>query len=302
MKERKRFTSTAKWRDCWFQRLRPATKLIFLYLVDTCDAAGVWEPNFAVAEAEMGFAGAGVNIGWHEVFKELNQPAEYPWPGDRQGREIRPAVPVQRVMLTQTRQWWVRDFCQFQYGKLRENQPGHVPALRSLARHDLLATYAEIFPEGIAEGARGGAPQKFPFPKSRRLPALEDMRQWPEAQGMPETELQVFYHHYAALRWRQPNGRLYADFRAILAKWRIAGEDRTPAELSAATVCALKARIADLDGRLHELSMDTFKPHPAAEPQIRPKSLEEMARLENEKASLQTLLAHGQSHHPNHQV
>lgn len=40
-----RFTSTDKWGDGWFSNLRPAEKLLFIYLCDNCDIAGFAEIN-----------------------------------------------------------------------------------------------------------------------------------------------------------------------------------------------------------------------------------------------------------------
>lgn len=41
--EMKTFTDTSKWDDKWFRGLTPATKLIYLYICDLSDHAGVWE-------------------------------------------------------------------------------------------------------------------------------------------------------------------------------------------------------------------------------------------------------------------
>lgn len=37
------FTDTKKWDDRWFRKLSPATKLIYLYICDLSDHAGIWE-------------------------------------------------------------------------------------------------------------------------------------------------------------------------------------------------------------------------------------------------------------------
>ena len=45
----KRFTEALKWRDPWFLDLSVDGKLAFWYIVENCDNAGVWEPNFRLA-------------------------------------------------------------------------------------------------------------------------------------------------------------------------------------------------------------------------------------------------------------
>lgn len=39
----KRFTETDKWKDTWFRKLKPAEKLMWLYILDSCDNAGFFE-------------------------------------------------------------------------------------------------------------------------------------------------------------------------------------------------------------------------------------------------------------------
>jgi hypothetical protein len=48
-----RFTSTEKWRDSWFSKLKPLEKLLFLYLCDSCDIAGFIEVNTKIWAAEL---------------------------------------------------------------------------------------------------------------------------------------------------------------------------------------------------------------------------------------------------------
>jgi hypothetical protein len=41
----KRFTDTNKWNDVWFSQLPNDYKLIWFYILDSCDNAGIWLKN-----------------------------------------------------------------------------------------------------------------------------------------------------------------------------------------------------------------------------------------------------------------
>ena len=46
----KRFTDTKKWQGDWFQPLKSDDKVIWMYLVDSCNNAGVISPNIGMLE------------------------------------------------------------------------------------------------------------------------------------------------------------------------------------------------------------------------------------------------------------
>jgi len=51
----KRFTDTNKWEDPWFCDLDINGKLLWEYLCDKCDHAGIWKVNMRLAEFHLGF-------------------------------------------------------------------------------------------------------------------------------------------------------------------------------------------------------------------------------------------------------
>ena len=50
----KRLTDTEKWRDPWFYDLSPTDKLLWIYLLDTCDHAGIWKGSWSAVRAHIG--------------------------------------------------------------------------------------------------------------------------------------------------------------------------------------------------------------------------------------------------------
>lgn len=58
----KRFTETSKWEDVWYRKLSPSAKLLWHWLHDKCDAAGVIEPDWDLASFQIGLKVSDVTL------------------------------------------------------------------------------------------------------------------------------------------------------------------------------------------------------------------------------------------------
>jgi hypothetical protein len=117
----KRMTETTKWSDPWFMELPPKWKLLWLYLVDNCDNAGVWQPNMKLASVQIG-----ENIDATEAAAIL------------QGR----------VTILESGKWHVVKFVAYQYGQLSEDCRPHKQVI-DLQRHHKINTLSIGYPKGI---------------------------------------------------------------------------------------------------------------------------------------------------------
>jgi hypothetical protein len=84
-----RFTDTQKWEDEWFTEMSNDFKIIWIYLLDTCDNAGIWKQNIKL----LNFS-CGTNISLErlaEIFKG-------------------------RITKIDTDKWIINKFCVYQYG------------------------------------------------------------------------------------------------------------------------------------------------------------------------------------------
>ena len=113
----KRFTDTAKWKDTWFQDLPAKYKLFWIYLLDECDAAGLWKPNIRLATFQIG-----------EPFEEA---------------ELK-RVFCDRITITESGYWFITKFINFQYGELSESSKPHLSIIKILHSHKIKG-----YPKGI---------------------------------------------------------------------------------------------------------------------------------------------------------
>ncbi len=101
----KRFTDTTKWDDEWFMDMPMEGKLFWLYLLDTCDHAGVWKVNKRLASFRLGF--------------DVDVAGTF---GDR-------------VEVVENGEYWIiKKFLDFQYGNLNVHNKVHNSALKILDR------------------------------------------------------------------------------------------------------------------------------------------------------------------------
>ena len=93
----KRFTDSDKWKKIWFRSLPDKSKLFWIYILDSCTVAGVWEVDFEMAKFFLGeFDIETIKINLKKQYKEINN----------------------------GKSWLINDFISFQYGKLT-NHPFH---------------------------------------------------------------------------------------------------------------------------------------------------------------------------------
>ena len=105
----KRFTETTKWSDPWFRKLKPEAKLLWLLLVDTCDNAGVVDPDWGLITFVLG------NETNEETLKQLGS----------------------RAVLLPNGKVLVPSFVKFQFGTLSRDAKVHQSVFRVLDSHGL---------------------------------------------------------------------------------------------------------------------------------------------------------------------
>ncbi len=94
----KRFTDSRKWHDPWYRKLPPEYKNFWIYLLDTCDHAGIWKVDFEMAEFCIG---GKINI--PDITSIFNE----------------------RVIQLKEGLWFIPKFIEFQYGDLNPDNRAH---------------------------------------------------------------------------------------------------------------------------------------------------------------------------------
>lgn len=107
----KRFTDTELWDKEWFMKLSPKLKCLVKMVRDKCDLAGVWSPNWIIANTYIG-----EKVEEDELLSIDN------------GSQFKKTAAGKILCV---------DFISFQYGKLSENSPVHRKILSILNTHKI---------------------------------------------------------------------------------------------------------------------------------------------------------------------
>lgn len=113
----KRYTDTNKWDDPWYFDLPINFKLAWDYITAKCDAVGVWKPSKKHLEFNIGMPVDMVD------FLNFCGP--------------------ERISLINNGSWWIKKFCDFQYGELKEDSksPTTQSYIKMLKKHNLWEGY-----------------------------------------------------------------------------------------------------------------------------------------------------------------
>lgn len=100
----KRFTATEKWLDPWFCALQERDRFFWIYILDNCDHAGIWQVNPLLIETYF--------PGYIVEARKF---------GDR-------------VEVLTDQKWYISKFVEFQYGKLNPASNVHSSVLKRLKK------------------------------------------------------------------------------------------------------------------------------------------------------------------------
>ena len=106
----KRFTDSMKWDDDWFLGLGKEEKLLWIYLLDKCDMAGMFKPNLKLLNFSLDSNYTLENL--ISIFKD-------------------------RIQVMEDGKMFIPKFITFQYGHLSTDSPFHKKILKLLKDHSV---------------------------------------------------------------------------------------------------------------------------------------------------------------------
>lgn len=108
----KRFTDTDKWKKEFIKGLDAPKKLLWLYILDDCDHAGIWHVELDIARIRLG----------------IQLPTE---------QEIIKSFSANIFVFDDGKKWFIPDFVRFQYGELNPQNRAHNSVIKRLNDYNL---------------------------------------------------------------------------------------------------------------------------------------------------------------------
>jgi hypothetical protein len=193
----KRFTETQKWDDPWFRKLRPEMKLLWQWILDRCDNAGIINPDLELASFQIGY--------------------QYPMDtlSEFEGR----------VVAIDGGKFFIPKFIEFQYGRLSEDCRAHGPAFQSLKKHGLegyskgihtLQVKVKVTEEVKATETETEQP---PETKPKARGTIEEFRAFFSSIGLPESDAEYTFHKWQGNGWMNGKNPI-KDWKATVRQWK----------------------------------------------------------------------------------
>lgn len=200
----KRFTETEKWRDPWFMELRQTDKLFWIYLLDNCDHAGIWQVNWKLV---------------HFYFGKTYIPDFTAFDS--------------RIIKISDKKWHIPKFIEFQYGELDQNNRAHLSVLKILKKEgasmDLVRSMygrkdkdkdkdkdKEVVVSSKTTTDNGVVINNVTETKSHK-PTIEEVKAYCTERGN-NIDAQNWYDYYSANGWKVGRNAM-KDWRAAVRTW-----------------------------------------------------------------------------------
>tara|TARA_R110000850_G_scaffold189076_1_gene314738 strand:- start:427 stop:1092 length:666 start_codon:yes stop_codon:yes gene_type:complete len=184
----KRFTDTDKWKKGFMRSLPTKYKMLWLYMLDDCNHAGVWETDFEVASIRIG--------------SKINE------------KDAAKVFASHIKIFDKGNKWFIPKFIDFQYGTLNENSRPHQAVIKLLDRYDVY-NIEGISPVDVA-GFEGEISKK-PTLKRFKKPSVEEIQSYCKERGN-NVESEKFFNFYESNGWKVGKNGM-KDWKASVRTW-----------------------------------------------------------------------------------
>ena len=283
------FVEKEQWNDPWLRGLRRDTKLIWFYIRDHVDAAGVWDANYEDAEDQIGFTREGVKIDWDTVLTELNTPYV-----SKLKNSSAPVFTVPQVRIIDGGKWWLPKYIIFQHGTRLVDSPDDndrkgnflKPVFKSLRKHRIYDAFTQYFPavEIIRSIKNEATDSPFVKPSIEEVKALADQKY----KDMGPIYAELFWHHYNTAAWLIEGKVPKCTWENLLAKWHTTWLTRQKKGNVRESVWEKQKRIELLKEEIEKHKRNTYRKEGGLADLIKPEALAEIRRC---KGLIETLEA-----------
>ena len=188
----KRMTDTDKWKKRFVRELKPQHKLLWFYILDDCNHAGIWEVDIEVAS---------IRVGHQLVYDMLPQ-----------------AFLDKIVIFDNGDKWFIPDFIEFQYGELNPNSNVHKSVIQLLERYNLEGYLkgSQTLPNTVQDKDIVIVKDKA---KAKRFvkPTVVDIAEYCVERNNV-VDAQKFYDYYSSNGWKVGKNPM-KDWKAAVRTW-----------------------------------------------------------------------------------
>lgn len=185
----KRFTDTEKWKKGFIRSLPTKYKLLWLYILDDCNHAGLWDVDLEVAEIRIGD-----KINTKEAIKYYSKNIK---------------------IFDNGNKWFIPKFIEFQYGQLNENVNAHKSVIRLIEKYDLynIGDDNDSLEWNIDEPSKSQVKKFTGFVK----PTSDDIKDYCN-ERVNNVDANTFFDFYESKGWLVGKAKM-KDWKAAVRNW-----------------------------------------------------------------------------------
>jgi hypothetical protein len=190
----KRMTDTDKWKKRFVRELSPQHKLLWFYILDDCNHAGIWEVDIEVAS---------IRVGYELIHDMLPQ-----------------AFLDKIVIFDNGDKWFIPEFIDFQYGELNPNSNVHKSVIALLQKYNLEGYLkgSQTLPNRVQDKAKDIVIVKDKVKAKRFVkPNVEDIIDYCNERNN-YVDPQKFYDYYSSNGWKVGKNPM-KDWKAAVRTW-----------------------------------------------------------------------------------